>query len=56
MPEIPLRWKESDDLSCSFAPLLLLLLYLTLCDPMDRSTQGLPVPHYLLEFAQTHVH
>ena len=29
---------------------------LTLCDPMDCSTPGLPVLHYLLEFAQTHVH
>ena len=30
--------------------------YLTLCDPMDCSTPGSPVLHYLLEFAQTHVH
>ena len=29
---------------------------LTLCDPRDCSTPGLPVPHYLSEFAQTHVH
>ena len=29
---------------------------LTLCDPMDSSTPGFPVLHYLLEFAQTHVH
>ena len=28
---------------------------LTLCDPMNRSTPGLPVPHQLLEFTQTHV-
>ena len=27
-----------------------------LCDPMDRSTLGLPVHHQLLEFTQTHVH
>ena len=27
-----------------------------LCDPMDRSTPGLPVHHQLLEFTQTHVH
>ena len=27
----------------------------TLCDPMDCSTPGFPVPHYLLEFAQAHV-
>ena len=31
-------------------------LWLTLCDPMDYSTTGFPVLHYLLEFAQTHVH
>ena len=29
---------------------------LTLCDPMDRSTPGLPVHHQLPEFTQTHVH
>ena len=29
---------------------------LTLCDPMNRSTPGLPVHHQLLEFTQTHVH
>ena len=31
-------------------------LCLTLCDPMGCSTPGLSVFHYLLEFAQTHVH
>ena len=29
---------------------------LTLCDPMKRSTPGLPVHHQLPEFTQTHVH
>ena len=28
----------------------------TLCDPMNRSTPGLPVHHQFLEFTQTHVH
>ena len=28
----------------------------TLCDPMNRSTPGLPVHHQLLEFAQIHIH
>ena len=28
----------------------------TLCDPMNCSTQGLPVHHQLPEFTQTHVH
>ena len=30
-------------------------LRLTLCDPMNRSTPGLPVHHQLPEFTQTHV-
>ena len=29
---------------------------LTLCDPMDCSTRGLPVPYHLPKFAQVHVH
>ena len=29
---------------------------LTLCDPMKRTTPGLPVHHQLPEFTQTHVH
>ena len=29
---------------------------LTLCDPMNRSTPGLPVHHQLPGFTQTHVH
>ena len=28
----------------------------TLWDPMNRSTPGLPIPHQLPEFTQTHVH
>ena len=31
-------------------------LCLTLYDPMDCSTPGLPVHHQLLEFTQTNVH
>ena len=43
------------------SPLRLLLLLFTqscptLCDPMDCSTPSFAVLHYLLEFAQTHVH
>ena len=30
--------------------------YLTLCNPMDCSMPGLPVPHNLPWFAQVHVH
>ena len=29
---------------------------LTLCDPMDCCTPGLPVPHHLPDFAQVPVH
>ena len=29
---------------------------LTLCDPLNRNTPGLPVHHHLPEFTQTHVH
>ena len=38
-------------LCCSVAKLCL-----TFCNPMDCSTPGFPVLHYLLEFTQTHVH
>ena len=31
-------------------------LCLTLCEPMDCNTPGLPVHHQLPEFTQTHVH
>ena len=30
-------------------------LYLTLCDPMNRSTPGIPVHHQPPEFTQSHV-
>ena len=29
---------------------------LSLCDPMNRSTPGLPIHHHLPEFIQIHVH
>ena len=32
------------------------LSHVRLCDPMNRSTPGLPVHHQLLEFTQTYVH
>ena len=32
------------------------LRHVQLCDPMDCSTPGFPILHYLLEFVQTHVH
>ena len=30
--------------------------HVTICNPMDGSMPGLPVPHHLPEFAQVHVH
>ena len=29
---------------------------MTLCNPEDCSTLGLPIPHHLPKFAQVHVH
>ena len=51
LPHLPLLFLTILDPCCSVA-----LLCLTLCDSMDFSTPGFPVLHYLLEFAQTHVH
>ena len=47
--DIKKRWQEYTEFS-SVAQLCP-----TLCDPMNRSTPGLPVHHQLLEFTQTHV-
>ena len=41
---------------CSVQFSSLTLLCLTLCDPMNRRTPGLPVHHQLPESTQTHVH
>ena len=41
----------NSDCCCSVAKLCP-----TLCDPVDCSTPGFPVLHYLLESTQTHVH
>ena len=45
---------------CSASPVLQFSLVaqscLTLCNPMNCSTPGLPVHHQLPEFTQTHVH
>ena len=45
-----IHWKFSFT-CCSVAQ-----LHLTLLDPMDYSTPGFPVLHYLPELVQTHVH
>ena len=48
---LPLAWNLK--IICCFS---VAKLCLTLCDPMNCSMPGFPVLHYLLEFAQTHVH
>ena len=59
---LPTRDKEGEKMVGVGSPMLLLLsrsVCPTLCDPMDRSTPGLPVHpvhHQLPEFTQTHVH
>ena len=40
----------------SYCCCLVARLGVTLCDPINRSTPGFPVLHYLPEFAQTHAH
>ena len=54
-------WHYVAFLSSAYLKLLLLLVLsrfscVQSCDSMDCSTPGFPVLHYLLEFAQTHVH
>ena len=47
-------YRKATQLSVQFSSVTQLCL--TLCDPMIRSTPGLPVHHQLPEFSQTHVH
>ena len=49
--DIKKRWQEYTDQIRSVAQSCL-----TLCDPMNCSTPGLPVHHQLPEFTETHVH
>ena len=44
------------NLLCSYCCCSVAQLCLTLCHPVDCSTPGFPVLHYLPEFTQTHVH
>ena len=46
-PGSPLYWLQFSSVAQSCP---------TLCNPMNRSTPGLPVHHQLPEFTQTHVH
>ena len=49
-----LQWLFAQSPSIQFSPVTQSCL--TLCNPMDCSTPGLPVHHHLLESTQTHVH
>ena len=49
--------KEShEEVACIFFIVVQSLSGVRLCDSMDCSTPGFPDLHYLLEFAQPHVH
>ena len=52
------KWMEQDStkLNQSFQFSSVIQSCPTLCDPMDRSTPGLPVHHQLLELTLTYVH
>ena len=47
---------QFESISSSVLSLLYGPTLTSLCDPMDGSMPGFPVLHYLLEFAQIHVH
>ena len=47
-------WMSEEKLIIQFSSVAQLCL--TLCNPMNRSTPGLPVHHQPPEFTQTHVH
>ena len=49
---LPSTWKGTGTFCCCSVA----QLYPALCNPMDCIMLGFPVLHYLLEFAQTHVH
>ena len=50
---LPVSW-DRDTLYCCCC--LITKLCLTLCNPMDCSMPGFPVPSCLPEFSQTHIH
>ena len=53
-PKVCALWRLPTSSSAQFSSVAQSCL--TLCDPMNRSTPGLPVHHQLLEFTETHVH
>ena len=50
------QWQRDLNHLLLYSCYLVSQLCLTLCTPMDCSTPGFPVLHYLLECAQIHVH
>ena len=55
--EVSRNFVTQEEPNSQWCPLLVVVQSCpTLCNPMDRSTPGFSVHHYLLEFAQTHVH
>ena len=56
------EWQKPSRLDCVFRKILnhqfssVAQSCPTPCDPMIRSTPGLPVHHHLVEFTQTHIH
>ena len=54
--EIEMRIKQWEIMLKYYIVVVKLPRHVQLCDPMDCSMLGLPVPHHHLEFAQVHVH
>ena len=48
------KWRDKRTDSVQFSSVAKLCP--TLCDPVNRSTPGLPVHHHLPEFTETHIH
>ena len=48
--------RPSGDQKGNLLAVVQLLSWVRLCNSVDWSTQGFPVPHHLSEFAETHVH
>ena len=55
-PILPIQTRKVLKLYCSVQFNSVAQLCPTLCDPMNRSTPGLPVHHQLPEFTEAHVH
>ena len=54
LSEVPSPWLQSYFVPVQFSSVA--QLFLTLCNPMNCSTPGLPIHHQLPEFTQTQVH